>query len=405
MMKRILSIVFALVVLGGLSLMVVRSIQKGIAEKKAQLEKQKQLSAMDRRLIVGVTPVERMDLDRSFSASGTLVARTQATVFSMVPGIVLGLKVQEGDVVKAGDTLARLDAAKSALGYQQARAMQAQARLNYENTKKNFQDIKTLYDQKAVTQNDYEKMELGLKMAEQQVNQSSAAVSLASASWSDATITAPIDGTVIMKAVEMGDLMTSSQAMKTSPLMIIAKLDVMKLDVYVPEKYLLYMRKGQKCRIRVDAYDHVFTGEIDQVGEMLDAVAKTLKVTILIPNEALSYKEGTVTHQMERPLKVGMFARVDILLEKRTAVATVPVDAIIHRDGFDFVFVHKDGKVSLRLIKVGVTEDKLAEVVAGLTEKEQVVVLGQRALFDGQSVRLMEEDPFKYYQTWGKVSQ
>ncbi|MBU1412648.1 efflux RND transporter periplasmic adaptor subunit [Myxococcota bacterium] len=404
-MKRILSIVFALVVLGGLSLMVVRSIQKGIAEKKAQLEKQKQLSAMDRRLIVGVTPVERMDLDRSFSASGTLVARTQATVFSMVPGIVLGLKVQEGDVVKAGDTLARLDAAKSALGYQQARAMQAQARLNYENTKKNFQDIKTLYDQKAVTQNDYEKMELGLKMAEQQVNQSSAAVSLASASWSDATITAPIDGTVIMKAVEMGDLMTSSQAMKTSPLMIIAKLDVMKLDVFVPEKYLLYMRKGQKCRIRVDAYDHVFTGEIDQVGEMLDAVAKTLKVTILIPNEALSYKEGTVTHQMERPLKVGMFARVDILLEKRTAVATVPVDAIIHRDGFDFVFVHKDGKVSLRLIKVGVTEDKLAEVVAGLTEKEQVVVLGQRALFDGQSVRLMEEDPFKYYQTWGKVSQ
>jgi len=405
MMKRILSIVFALVVLGGLSIMVVRSIQKGIAEKKAQLEKQKQLSAMDRRLIVGVTPVERMDLDRSFSASGTLVARTQATVFSMVPGIVLGLKVQEGDVVKAGDTLARLDAAKSALGYQQARAMQAQARLNYENTKKNFQDIKTLYDQKAVTQNDYEKMELGLKMAEQQVNQSSAAVSLASASWSDATITAPIDGTVIMKAVEMGDLMTSSQAMKTSPLMIIAKLDVMKLDVYVPEKYLLYMRKGQKCRIRVDAYDHVFSGEIDQVGEMLDAVAKTLKVTILIPNEALSYKEGTVTHQMERPLKVGMFARVDILLEKRTAVATVPVDAIIHRDGFDFVFVHKDGKVSLRLIKVGVTEDKLAEVVAGLTEKEQVVVLGQRALFDGQSVRLMEEDPFKYYQTWGKVSQ
>ena len=99
MTKRILSIIFALVVLGGLSFMVVRSIQKGIAEKKAQLEKQRQLSAMDRRLMVGVTPVERLDMDRSFSASGTLVARNQSTVFSMVPGIVLGLKVQEGDVV------------------------------------------------------------------------------------------------------------------------------------------------------------------------------------------------------------------------------------------------------------------------------------------------------------------
>ncbi len=404
MMKRILSIVFSVVILGGLAFMVVQSIQKGIAEKKAQLEKQKQLSAMDRRLIVGVTPVERVDLDRSFSASGTLLARTQATVFSMVPGIVLSLKVQEGDVVKAGDTLARLDAEKSALGYQQARAMQAQAKLNYENLKKNYQDIKTLYEQKAVSQNDFEKMELGLKVAEQQVNQSGSAVSLASASWSDATIKAPIDGTVIMKAVEMGDLMTSSQAMKTSPLMIIAKLDVMKIDIHVPEKYVLYLHKGQKCKIRVDAYDHTFPGEIDQVAEMLDAVTKTLKVTILIPNETLSLKEGTVTHQVERPLKVGMFARVDVVLEKRPAALVIPVDSIINKDGYDFVFVHKDGKVSQRLIKVGVTEAKLAEVVHGLAAGEQVVVLGQRALFDGQSVRLMEEDPFKYYTNWGKVA-
>jgi len=404
MMKRILSILFSVVILGGLTFMVVQSIQKGIAEKKAQLEKQKQLSAMDRRLIVGVTPVARMDLDRSFSASGTLVAKTQATVFSMVPGIVLSLKVQEGDQVKAGDTLARLDAEKSALGYQQARAMQAQARLNLDNMKKNFQDIKTLYDQKAVSQNDLDKMELGVKVAEQQVNQSGAAVSLASASWSDATIKAPIDGTVIMKAVEMGDLMTSSQAMKTSPLMIIAKLEVMKIDIHVPEKYVLYLHKGQKCKIRVDAYDHVFPGEIDQVAEILDAVTKTLKVTILIPNEALSFKDGTAEHKVERPLKVGMFARVNVVLEKRPAALVIPVDSIINKDGYDFVFVHKDGKVSQRLIKTGVTEDKLAEVVNGLATGEQVVVLGQRALFDGQLVRLMEEDPFQYYQTWGKVA-
>ncbi len=404
MLKRVISILIAITVLGGLSVLVVRNIQKGIAEKKAALEKQRKIAAMDRRLIVGVSPVVRRDLDRAFSASGTLVAKTQATVFSMVPGIVLGLKVQEGDVVKTGDVLARLDAAKSALGYQQAQAAQAQARLNLENMKKNYQDIQTLYEQKAVSRNDYEKMELGLKVAEQQVAQAGAAVSLASASWSDATIRAPIDGTVIMKAVEMGDLMTSSQAMKTSPLMIIAKLDVMKIEVHVPEKNILYLRKGQQCKVRVDAYDHVFPGEIDQVGEMLDAVTKTLKVTIHITNEPLTVQEGGRPRTIERPLKVGMFARVSILLEQRKATLAIPVDAIINRDGYDFVFVHKDGKVAQKLIKTGVTEEKLAEVVAGLTEGEQVVVLGQRALFDGQPVRLMEEDPFKYYETWGKVT-
>jgi len=405
MLKRIISIVIAIVVLGGLSALVVRNIQKGIADKKAAMEKQRQLTAMDRRLIVGVTPVSRMDMDRSFSTSGSLVAKTQATVFSMVPGIVLDLKVKEGDTVKAGDTLARLDAEKSALGYQQARAAQAQARLNLENMKSNYQDIKTLYEKKAVSQNDYEKMELGLKVAEQQVNQAGASVSLASASWSDATIKAPIDGTVIMKAVEMGDLMTSSQAMKTSPLMIIAKLDVMKVDVFVPEKNVLFLRRGQKCRIRVDAYDHVFPGEIDQIAEMLDPVTKTLKVTIHIANESFSVTEGGAPRTVERPLKVGMFARVQILLEKRPSVLSIPVDSIINRDGYDFVFVHKDGKVTQKLIKTGVVESRLAEVVAGLTEGEQVVVLGQRALFDGQAVRLLTEDPFKYYETWGKVAQ
>jgi len=405
MLKRIVSVLIAIVVLGGLSVLVVRNIRKGIEDKKAALEKQRQIASLDRRIIVGVTPVTRADLDRSFSASGTLVARTQATVFSMVPGVVLGLKVQEGDVVKAGDVLARLDAAKSALGYQQAQSAQAQARLNLENLRKNYQDIRTLYEQKAVSRNDYEKMELGLKVAEQQVSQAGAGVSLASASWSDATIRAPIDGTVIMKAVEMGDLMTSSQAMKTSPLMIIAKLDVMKVEVHVPEKNLLYLHRGQKCKVRVDAYDHVFPGEIDQVGEMLDAVTKTLKVTVHIPNETLTVRDGGQPRTIERPLKVGMFTRVSIILEKRPAALAIPVDAIIHKDGYDFVFVHQDGKVRQKLIKTGVDEERLAEVVAGLTDGEQVVVLGQRALFDGQPVRLMEEDPFKLYQEWGKVTR
>jgi membrane fusion protein (multidrug efflux system) len=178
----------------------------------------------------------------------------------------------------------------------------------------------------------------------------------------------------------------------------------MKVDIFVPEKNVLYLHKGQKCKVRVDAYDHVFPGEIDQIAEMLDPVTKTLKVTIHIPNESFSITAGGQPRTIERPLKVGMFARVSVLLEKRPAVLSIPMDAIINRDGYNFVFVHKDGKVTQRLIKTGVEEEKLAEVVAGLTEKEQVVVLGQRALFDGQPVRLMEEDPFKYYETWGKVN-
>ncbi len=86
-MKRIISIFFSIAVLGGISFTVVNSIQKGIAARNAQLEKQKQLSTMDRRVIVGVTPATRMDLHRSFETSGTLQAKTQATVFSLAPGI------------------------------------------------------------------------------------------------------------------------------------------------------------------------------------------------------------------------------------------------------------------------------------------------------------------------------
>ncbi|MBU1536779.1 efflux RND transporter periplasmic adaptor subunit [Myxococcota bacterium] len=403
MVKRIVSIVISVIVLGGLGYMVYQNVQKGIEKKKQDLEKQRNLSSMDRRLIVGVTPARRSSIDRAITASGTLVAKTQATVFSLVPGIIESFKVKEGDVVKSGDILARLESWKMALGYRQARAGLSQARINLESMSTNYTRMKHLYEEKAIPKADFEKVELGLRAARQQVNMANAAASMASSTWSDATIKAPIDGTVIMKAVEKGDLMTSAQAMKTSPLLVIAQLDTMKVDIYVSEKHILYLKKGLKAKIHVDAYKTTFYGEIDQIGEILDPVTKTLKVSIKVPNTEFKAKVSGSERIIKNPLKVGMFARVALILEERKGHITLPLDVVIRRDGYDFLFIYKDGKVTQRLIKAGIVSESQMEVIDGLKEGEKVVVLGQRALYDGQPVRLMEEDPFKFHSTFGKV--
>lgn len=405
MVKRIVSIVLSIAILGGLGFMVYSNVQEGIEKKKKELEKQKKLKTMDRRLIVGVTPINRADVHRAVHTTGTLVADSQATVFSLVPGIIKSLKVDEGSEVKKGDILARLDASKMMLGYRQARAGLAQAKLNLDNMKINFNRMKNLYDQKAIPKSEFERVDIGYKVARQQVNQARAAVNMASSTWSDATLKAPIDGTVVMKAVEKGDLMTSSQGMKTSPLLVIAKLGTMKVDIHVLEKYIPFLKKGLKAEVKVDAYNHVFHGTIDKIGQMLDPVTKTLKVSVVIPNTDLSVTVGDKKRVLNHPLKIGMFARVSLILEKRPNRLVVPVDAIVKRDGFDFVYVYDKGVARQRLVKRGVTTRGAIEIVKGLTEGEKLIILGHRAVFEGQSVRLMKEDPFKFYKSYGKVAK
>ncbi|MBU1222099.1 efflux RND transporter periplasmic adaptor subunit [Myxococcota bacterium] len=396
MVKRLISIVISLSIFGGIGFLVYSNVQKGIAAKKNKEKRQLELSRIDRRMMVITETVKNEEIHFSVNSTGTIASNLQMTVFSMLPGEIKSLKIKEGDTVKKGEILARLDAWKIALNYRQAMAGVNQAKLNLQNMTINYNRMKTLYEQKAISKSEFERVETGFNVAKQQVDMAQAGASLASASWSDATIKAPMDGTIIVKNVEEGDLMSSAQAMKNSPLVVIADLKTMKIDFHIREKYIPWLKKGLKATVRTDAWNHDFPATVDTIGEMLDPVSKTLKVTVLIDNKPIDLIINGKKERIEKPLKIGMFARINLKLENRGQKIAVPLDCVINRNGFDYVFVYKNGIAIRKIVTTGIEDDKNIEIRKGLEIGENLITVGHRAVFDGQSVRLMKEDPFKH---------
>jgi RND family efflux transporter MFP subunit len=398
MIKRIITIVISLSILGGLSFLIVKNIKSGIEKKKQEVERQRKLTNVDQRFLIETATVKSGTISRTLDLSGTVTPKTKATVFSMVPGVIQKIEVEEGDLVKKGDKLARLEGWKMVLAYKQAKSVLSQANLGLLQMKTDYNRLKSLYEKDAIPKADFEKVDIGYKMAKARVDQAKSMVSMASATWSDTTIKAPISGTVIMKMVEQGDLLTSSQAMKMSPLLIIAELDSVKIEVYVIEKNISLISTGLKARVTVDAYDTTFIGTVTKIGEMMDPLTRTLKITIKVNNKERIISTPKGDKKFIHPLKIGMFARVFLVLERKSNRIIIPADSILTELKRSFVFVYKDGKTHKREVKKGILDGEDLEIAAGLKEGEKLVVIGHRSVHDGQEVRLMKSSPFIHHK-------
>ncbi len=339
------------------------------------------------RTLVRVQEVRRATVQDQLHVTGTIVPRRKATVFSLVPGVVRRLKVQEGQTVKKGQILARLDGYKMVLALQQARANQRLAKLKLSQTRTTFKRMRALKKTGAIAQARFDDVETAFKAAQLQVTQARTGVGMAGARLSDAVIRAPIDGVVLKRVVEQGDLMSSAQAMKSSPLLVIADVSVMKVEVTVAEKDLGRVRRGQTAVATVDAYPaHLFVGKVTRISETVDPVTRTATVTVEVPNRTLAGAVADRTQRV-RPLKAGMFARVNIAVSVLNEAVVVPVDTLLGPYETPHVLLVKDHKVVRRGVTVGIRSRGQAQIIRGLTGGEQLIVLGHRMVRVGQPVQ------------------
>lgn len=343
--------------------------------------------AKSERTLVRVEEVRRATVQDRLHVTGTIAPRRKATVFSLVPGVVRRLKVQEGQTVKKGQVLARLDGYKMVLALQQARANRRLANLKLSQTRTTFKRMRALMKMGAIPQSQFDDVETAFKAAQLQVTQAKTGVGMAGARLSDAVIRAPIDGVVLKRVVEQGDLMSSARAMKSSPLLVIADVSVMKVEVTVAEKDLGRVHKGQTAAATVDAYPtHLFVGKVTRISETVDPVTRTATVTVEVPNRTIG---GAVADhaQRVRPLKAGMFARVNIAVSTLEEAVVVPVDTLLGPHETPHVFLVKDHKVVRQGVTVGVRSRGQAQIIRGLAGGEQLIVLGHRMVRVGQPVQ------------------
>ncbi|CDX10994.1 RND family efflux transporter MFP subunit (modular protein) [Mesorhizobium sp. ORS 3324] len=324
-------------------------------------------------LAVSVEKVVPQTVTSSVSATGTVAAWQEATIGAEESGLRLTeVLVAEGDHVKAGDVVARLDDSllKAQLAEQKAAVAQAQATLDSALSAATRAD--KLLASNAVSAETAEEKATAVKTGKAGVDQAQAAAERLQAQLDRTTIRAPFDGIVSSKPAVAGSIVQTG-----TELMKIVRDGKLEVGVLVPEKDLAAISAGQPANT-VDASGRVFSGSVSSIAETVNATTRLATVYVAVG-------EGS-------GLKPGMFARVTIETASSRQL-TVAETALVWHDGKPAVFVVDDqGKVSAHPVATGTRQDGRVAIESGLSEGDRVVVAGAGFLNDGNLVRVADDE-------------
>jgi len=389
--------------------------------------------------------VEKKKIVEMVSANGKIQPEKDIKISPYISGEVIELYVKEGDQVKKGDLLAKIDPEIYRANYERMEAMlnsqkaaeaNAQARVaqvdaQFRNAELSYNRSKKLWEQKVVSDADYDAAKSNyevakaekdaafqsLKSAQFGVKSSRASLKEAQENLYKTTIISPSDGTVSKLNVEMGERVTgASQFSAGTEIMRIANLENMEVNVEVNENDIVRVALSDTCLIEVDAYlDKKFKGIVTEIstsantqGVSADQITN-FNVKIRILHE--SYQDMVDTASAIRsPFRPGMSATVDIQTETVYGVLAVPIQAVTTRmdtsgvvkeedanievaaskeEVKEYVFLDKEGKAFMQEVKTGVQDNIYIEIKSGLEEGQEVLTGPYRAI----SKRLKNDDP------------
>lgn len=316
-------------------------------------------------------------LQNSVTATGTIEAVTSVTVGTQVSGIVNKLYVDYNSQVKKGQVIAELDKTNllSELNTAKANLASAQSSLNYQAA--NMERYKTLYKKGLVSADEYENALLTYRQAKEQVTSSKENVQRAQTNLGYATITSPIDGTVISKSVEEGQTVAAS--FNTPELFTIAKdLTNMQVVANVDEADIGGVKEGNRVTFTVDAYpDDTFEGTVKQV--RLEATTTnnvvTYEVVISAPNADLKLKPDlTANVTIYTQERSGVLAVANKALRFTPTKETVGKDMkIVDCKGKNKVWTLNDKTLTAHPVTIGQTDGINTEITKGLKQGDKIV--------------------------------
>ena len=316
-------------------------------------------------------------LQNSVTATGTIEAVTSVTVGTQVSGIVNKLYVDYNSQVKKGQVIAELDKTNllSELNTAKANLASAQSSLNYQAA--NMERYKTLYKKGLVSADEYENALLTYRQAKEQVASSKENVQRAQTNLGYATITSPIDGTVISKSVEEGQTVAAS--FNTPELFTIAKdLTNMQVVANVDEADIGNVKEGDRVTFTVDAYpDDTFEGTVKQV--RLEATTTnnvvTYEVVISAPNADLKLKPGlTANVTIYTQERSGVLAVANKALRFTPTKETVGKDMkIVDCKGKNKVWTLNGNTLTAHPVTIGQSDGINTEIIKGLKQGDKIV--------------------------------
>ena len=285
------------------------------------------------------------------TAVGSLKAVNGVEVTTDLAGIISRIAFESGAVVKKGDLLVKLDTRQEEAQLRSAEAKRELSQLNLARQR-------DLLTKKATAQSEYD-------ATAAQARQDEAAVEEAKALIARKTITAPFDGIIGIRQVDLGQYLTGG-----TPIVTLQSQDPIRVEFSVPQQEIAQLALGKKIRLKASGLeDGKFEGEITAINSKVDEATRNLLV------------EGTVPNA-ERKLRAGMFAEVEMLLPEQRGVIALPSSAINYAPYGNSVYLIATGttpgtkQVEQHFVKLGPTRGDQVAITNGVQEGDEVVTSG-----------------------------
>ena len=359
-------------------------------------------------VVITVAPAAQQSVNRVLRVTGTLMAAEEAEVAAETNGRVTSTPVERGSRVAEGSPLVTLvqTEAQAAAADAEASVAQLEARLAIEPgrpfdidavpevaaaratrelAEAEFARIRSLLDQKVVSQAEFDQRRTQVEAtsnqyraarnaAQQQFRMlegAKARLALARKSLADTVVRAPFAGLVVERKVSVGDFVTRGTKVAT-----VVKIAPLRVELTVPEQTAGLIKSGEAMRLQVDAFPgRYFEGQVRFVSPSFRADQRALTIEAVVPNP-------------DDALKPGMFAAAEVMLPATAPSVVVPSAAVVTVAGVSHVFVVKGGTVEQRMITTGLALGPVTEVLQGLAEGEVVATSRLEALSDGAAIRV-----------------
>ncbi len=293
-----------------------------------------------------------MELTRVFT--GTLEGERQALIYSKIAEAVEEIVHGEGKDVKANDIIAKLDRSGPTSNYIQSQSV-------YQNAEKNYNKMKYLYEQGAVSESEFDAAETEYKVAQANFDAAARLVNLKS----------PISGTVTALNVSEGDYLYQGQ-----PVATVAAIDKLRMKIGASVEEVMNFDVGDKVKIYIGVTKQQYAeGKVITVSESADPVTRTFQVEVEINNK-------------EHMFKPGMFAKAEITTMSFDDIIAVSRQAVVDRGNRHLIFLVKGDSVVSREVELGVGFDGMVQIEEGLMIGDTVVTAGQDYLDDGFKINM-----------------
>ena len=305
---------------------------------------------------VAAKSVDRGDIAVSLQTYTTIEAERHVDVIARAQGLVTELYVEEGDRVEEGQPLAQLD--------QDALKLQVRERdVNMQSMKSNYERAADLLAKELLSTQEFEQTKFQYETAKTQLE-------TAQLNLEYSTIRSPFSGVVTDRLIEVGNLVNANTAVFRA-----ADFDPLLARIFIPERQIQQVKKGQSVRIGTEGSTDTFTGRVRMISPIVDPASCTVKVTVEIRDRT-------------RTMRPGMFATVNIITEIHENVIRIEKRALVAEAEGSFAFLFNDGNAKKVRIELGEDEGDWIEVTSGLAEGDSIITVGHEGLRNGAPVRI-----------------